>query len=88
MSKRSKPADHNDPGSHRGSGVDGEGLPLWTDGDEDEAPGRNWSLILIFAVVPLVTLVALTLSLFALFSEAFGETQVFETSIEKQDHPS
>ncbi|WP_438749522.1 hypothetical protein [Pararhizobium sp. O133] len=87
MSKRSKRVDHSDPGSHRGSGVDDERLPLWVDGDEDETPGRNWSLILIFAIVPLVTLVGLALGLFALFSEAFGAPLAIETVVESKARP-
>lgn len=72
MSKRNKTVGHGDRSQHRGSGMDDDALPLWTDGDEDERPGRNWSLLLIFAVVPLASLIALVLSLLALFSEAFG----------------
>ncbi|HTO30872.1 MAG TPA: hypothetical protein VL202_06820 [Pararhizobium sp.] len=87
MSKRSKRVDQSDSGSHRRSGVDDERLPLWVDGDEDETPGRNWSLILIFAVVPLATLVALALGLFALFSEAFGAPQAIDAVIEGEVRP-
>lgn len=71
MFKRSKPADGSKP-SRLEENTDERDAPLWTDGDEDVTPGRNWTLILIFAVVPLVTLIALVLSLLSLFSEVFG----------------
>ena len=88
MSKRSNPVDHGDPSSHRGSGDDDDGLRLWTEGDEDETTGRNWSLILILAVVPMMTLVALALSLVALYSEAFGQPAHVETVIDSEDRQS
>ena len=47
------------------------------DADEDASPRRNWSTILVFAVVPLLVLVAFVLGGFALISTAFGaETQL------------
>ncbi len=69
MYKRSKPEDGREPPRPH---VDERDAPVWADGDEDVTPGRNWTLILIFAVVPLVTIIALVLSLLSLFSEVFG----------------
>jgi hypothetical protein len=69
MYKRSKPEDGREPPRPR---ADERDVPVWADGDEEVTPGRNWTLILIFAVVPLVTLIALVLSLLSLFSEVFG----------------
>lgn len=72
MFKRTKPADTG-VRPYRGSDMEERDGSLWADGDDDVMPGRNWSVILIFAFVPLATLVALVLSLMALFSEVFGE---------------
>jgi hypothetical protein len=43
-----------------------------SDADEDAAPGRNWSVILIFALVPLVLLITIFFGGFSLVSTAFG----------------
>jgi len=46
-----------------------------SDADEDNGTGRRWSIILIFAVVPLVLLVTVLFGGFALVSTAFGAEQ-------------
>ncbi len=43
-----------------------------SDADEDDGPGRRWSIILIFAVVPLVVLTTILFVSFAILSAAFG----------------
>ena len=69
MYNRSKPQDGREPPR---PDTDERDAPVWEDGDEEVTPGRNWTLILIFAVVPLATIIALVLSLLSLFSEVFG----------------
>jgi len=94
MSERRNAANRNDASqrqdsSHRRDyGEDDNGVPLWSEADEAEVSGRNWSVILVFIFVPLMALVVLALCLYALFAHVFSTPQAPETVIESTRQPS
>ncbi|OBZ95990.1 hypothetical protein ADU59_06260 [Pararhizobium polonicum] len=77
-----------DSGGRGDYGVDDRGVPLWSEADAAETSGRNWSIILVFAFVPLMALIVLALCVYALFTHVFGTPQAPETVIESTHQPS
>ncbi len=73
---------------HSNHDVDDTGVPLWSEADGEPAPGRNWSIILVFVFVPLMALAALVLCLYALFAHLFGMPQAPDTGIGSTRLPS
>jgi hypothetical protein len=85
MSERGNPANRNEAPDRRI--VDDKDGPLWSE-DEEIASGRNWAVILVFIFVPLMAVVVLGLTLYALFAHVFGTPQAPETVIESSERPS
>lgn len=88
MSEPRKAANRNFLPERPSYGADDRGVPVWSEADEEMVSGRNWSVILVFVFVPLMALVVLVISLYALFTHVFSGEPPPETVIESTRQPS
>jgi hypothetical protein len=88
MSEPRKAANLNVSTGYTNYGTDDTGVPVWSEADEEMVSGRNWSVILVFVFVPLMALIVLAISLYALFAHVFSAPQAPETVIENTKEPS